>query len=171
MRRGWFVKATSNKGPKTQRATCIKTQKAHHTRKHTRERRAHGRREARTYAHARMSYVPPQAQQGIIRNGQRRKGHKRTTKPTCPPTTAARIKPPPYIQRTLSRLSTRKEIWYEGHTHASERRGPRATGEHTTATKHAYNKPVGTRRASGMPKRALAQATQGMAMALLQEQG
>ena len=78
--------------------------------------------------------------------------------------TAVRTKPPPYIPDTLSRpLAPWSEIWYEGHTHAKGRSRPHAARENSTATKHTHIKLVSTTRATGMPTRALAQATQGMA--------
>ena len=143
----------SIKTPQNIKRHTEKQRKAHHTKKHTQQcPRALSGHEVCPCTHAPCE--PPQAKQGI---------NKETyPPPNKQPPRAPRRRPTIHVCFLCflySRPPARKEAWYEGHPQVTERREPHATGERTTATKHTYHKPKGTRGARGMPAHARVRQT------------
>ena len=61
--------------------------------------------------------------------------------PNKPTPRAPRRRPTAHVcilYSLYSRPPARKEAWYEGHPHGTERREPHAGGEHTTATTNTH---------------------------------
>ena len=146
MRQARCVKATRGRGPQNTKRNTENHKR--HTTPQTTRKSARVRQAAKSNAHARTSYEPLQAQQGIATGanaGRDTSEPPHTNVPAAEKITATSTKPPPYHPHMLSRPFTRKEVWHEGHPHINERREPHATGVHTTATKNTYHKPKGTR--------------------------